>query len=195
MPMDIELSLLTAGGVLEPNAEWTVTAKQCIEESLSNKFTANRIQLLTGEDIKNLPLNTVEEELSTQLIKLHEAVGKSILVHNYVPQFNLPNKDGKFDWSLGPDAKFLHDKYGTDYALFVYLRDSYASTGRIVFIIAASALGVGVSGGSQIGFASLVDLHTGDIIWFNRLARTVGDLRNNEEAEESVKVLLTDFPI
>jgi hypothetical protein len=195
MPMDIELSLLSAGGLLEPNAEWTATAKQCVAKSLDDRFSANQIQLLTRDDLRNIELTDEQEELKTQLIKLHETVGRSILIHQYFDSLKLPNKGGRFDWSLGPDAKFLHDTYGTDYALFVYLRDSYASTGRVMLIIAASALGVGIPGGSQIGFASLVDLHTGDIIWFNRLARPVGDLRNNEAAAESVKVLLADFPI
>ena len=59
----------------------------------------------------------------------------------------------------------LRDKYRADYSLFVHLRDSYASPGR----------GVALEGGSQVGFASLVDLNTGDIVWINRLRRNSGD--------------------
>ena len=49
-------------------------------------------------------------------------------------------------------------------------------------------------GGQQMGFASLVDLDTGDIVWFNRLQRGVGDLRTFDNARSSVEVLLTEFP-
>ena len=31
-------------------------------------------------------------------------------------------------------------------------------------------LGVGLAGGSQTGYASLVDLRTGRVVWFNNLA-------------------------
>jgi len=46
MPMDIELSSLTAGGVLEPNAEWTTMAGQYVEEALKGKFADKNISLL-----------------------------------------------------------------------------------------------------------------------------------------------------
>jgi hypothetical protein len=43
-----------------------------------------------------------------------------------------------------------------------------------------------------VGFASLVDLETGDIVWFNRLARAHGDLRTPDAAAETVKALVSD---
>ena len=52
-----------------------------------------------------------------------------------------------------------------------------------------------VTGGFQIGFASLVDLKTGEIVWFNRLIRGAGDLREAEKAEGTMKLLLKDFPV
>jgi len=139
-------------------------------------------------------LTDEEDKLRTQLVKLHEVVGRTILVHQYVQGFGLPNKKGSFDWSLGDKASFLKKKYGTDYALVVYIRDSYATAGRAAMMVAAAALGVGIPGGVQVGFASLVDLETGQVVWFSRLARGTGDIRNNESAKESVAALLTDFP-
>ena len=62
----------------------------------------------------------------------------------------------------------------------------------MAFIVAAVLLGAGVPGGSQVGFASVVDLKTGDIVWFNRLARPSGDLRTPEAAEETVRTLVSD---
>ncbi len=50
-------------------------------------------------------------------------------------------------------------------------------------------------GGQQVGFASLVDLETGDIVWFNRLVSGVGDLRTAEPARAAVDDLLADFPL
>ena len=50
------------------------------------------------------------------------------------------------------------------------------------------------SGGQQIGYASLVDLNDGRILWFGRLARNSGDLREATPAAETVEALLSDFP-
>lgn len=195
MPMDIELSTLTTGGMLEPNAEWTQIAEEHVQKSIDGKFARKDIDILLHEDLLAGQTDAEFQKVNTQLIKLHEAVGLSILLHKYVPNLALPNKKGKFDWSLGPQTKLLKEKYGTDYALFVYLRDSYCTAGRVAFIAVAAVLGVGVPGGQQTGFASLVDLNTGEIVWFNRLTRAAGDLRTQGAAETSVDALLADFPL
>ena len=88
----------------------------------------------------------------------------------------------------------LRSRTGADYALFIYVRDSYASDGRKLVMVAGAALHIGMLGGIQSGFASLVDLRTGDVVWFNQMARAAGDLRTADAAAESVNVLLTDFP-
>jgi len=59
----------------------------------------------------------------------------------------------------------------------------------------AAILGVGVPGGRQISFASLVDLDTGDIVWFNFLVSGTGDLRDPNSARDSVDSLLAGFPL
>ncbi len=89
----------------------------------------------------------------------------------------------------------LRDEFGADYALFVFMRDSYASAGRVAVIAVAALLGVGMQGGVQLGFASLVDLRTGEVMWFNRLVSGVGDLRTPEPARQAIESLLTDVPL
>jgi len=54
--------------------------------------------------------------------------------------------------------------------------------------------GVILTGGVQVGYASLVDLETGQVVWFNRLARAQGDLREPQPARESMDALLQGFP-
>ena len=51
-----------------------------------------------------------------------------------------------------------------------------------------------MQGGEQHGFASLVDLRSGDIVWFNRLLSVVGDLRTEEPAAKTVSQLLEGLP-
>ena len=56
-------------------------------------------------------------------------------------------------------------------------------------------LGIGLAGGVQVGYASLVDLKTGQIAWFNRLIRASGDMREQEPAKLSIDLLLANFPV
>ena len=90
--------------------------------------------------------------------------------------------------------KPLHDKFDAQYALFLWVRDSYASAERRAAMVAMAFLGVSMSGGVQIGYASLVDVRSGKVVWFNRLARGRGDLRDAPAAQATVKELLSGFP-
>ena len=116
-------------------------------------------------------------------------------MHKYVPKLIVPTKKDKFDWTLGSGINQLRDDYDAEYALFIHIRDSYTSAGRVAVIFVAAVFGVGVQGGTQVGFASLVDLGTGDVVWFNRLFSATGDLRTAAPAGEAIKQLLSEFPL
>jgi hypothetical protein len=191
MPLDVELAELTAGGLAEPNAEWTAAAEKHVHGALENEAQAR------GAGITLLDLDRTadqERQAALDLVAMHRAVGQSILLHQYTPGHALPSKQGRFDWSLGPDAESFGRVSNADYAMFIFLRDNYASAGRMAVMVTAAMLGIGVPGGSQVGFASLVDLQNGNIVWFNRLVRATGDLRTPEAAADTVRILLSDSP-
>ena len=48
--------------------------------------------------------------------------------------------------------------------------------------------------GSNSSFLAVLDLNSGQVVWFNRLMRTSGDLREPEPAAETVEALLSAFP-
>jgi hypothetical protein len=189
---DIILFELTAGGLEEPRADWTEAAKGNVAKKLDAILKKRDDTLIPHQ----LPMNAPERLRSQeQIIKLHEVVGQSVLIHKYIPIYELPTKQGCFDWGLGECVKSLKEDTGADYALFVYLRDSYTSPGRAALMVAAALFGVGIPGGVQLGFASLVDLQTGQIVWFNRLVSPVGDLRTPEAAEKAIQELLVNIPL
>lgn len=191
MPADITLGEITAGGTVEPNAEWTAAAGRHINVAL-NDFMATRDAKLVGY----VPPAAGSDKFHhhQQMIKLHSAVGLSILRHQFQTPLQLPSKKDSFEWSMGGDLRAIKEASGAEYGLFVYVQDTYASSGRVAAIVVAAIFGVGLQGGTQIGFASLVDLNSGEIVWFNRLARAAGDLRKFEPAKESVGALMKDFP-
>ncbi|MCW0234593.1 MAG: hypothetical protein OJJ21_13415 [Ferrovibrio sp.] len=191
MPLDVELSVLSAGGGLEPRADWTETAKSYLLEAIRSEKAGKQIDMVVFQDEK---AGAAHQDVVNQLIKLHGVVGNSILVHQYVQEAVLPSKGGKFEWSVGPSAKALKEIYKSDYALFVWVRDSYSSGGRVALMLLAGAAGIGLPGGQQLGFASLVELETGNVVWFNLLHRGIGDLRSAEGAVGTAQYLLAQLP-
>lgn len=188
MPLDVELAQLTAGGLAEPHAEWTDAALKHMRAALDEEAKARKVTLVDFQSERGSP---EDRETSLDLVKLHRAVGGAVMVHQYLG-LALPSKEGKFDWSLGPAVAAIARSHDADYALFLFVRDSYATAGRVAVIVIGALLGVGMPGGAQVGFASVVDLKTGDIVWFNRLMRAQGDLRTPDAAAETVKALVAD---
>lgn len=191
MPADIELYELTVGGLPEPKADWTASARIHVAAALREELTQRKAALIFYQPPRSDP---PKEYAHTQLVKLHDVVGGAILTHQMGMGPSLPTKEGAFDWSLGQGTAVLREDFGADYGLFLFVRDSYAGAGRTAMMALAAAGGVVVPGGRQIGFASLVDLKSGNILWFNWLMSGTGDLRDAEPARSTVRSLLADFP-
>jgi hypothetical protein len=188
MPTDIEVFSISAGGVLEPKADWTESASKNFKAALMDKQKS--FGLLTVE------LSAQQAEEADEVNALHGAVARAIAVHHFGP-LSLPTKDGKLDWSMGDPVQIIKKMTGADYALFTWIRDSHASEERKAAMVAIAILSLGRAipgGGRQIGYASLVDLNSGRVMWFNNLNRNAGDLVQAENASETIDVLLREFP-
>ncbi len=186
-PLDVELYSISAGGIPEPRADWTAAALTNMKKELGRLRERYK-----GETIE-LDERTADD--FSELLALHSAVARAINIHHVSGgPWALPTKGGKLDWTFGDAMKPLQEKTGARYALFVWVRDSYTSGERAAAIALAAVFGVGLGGGFQQGYASLVDLETGRVLWFNRLARASGDLREPAKAAETVEALLTGFP-
>ncbi len=188
---NVSVGILTLGGMIEPSEEWTNLATQ----NILNALVAERES--RGGDI-TIAMTLADAGGDTaalrELMTLHKAVGRAIFSHKYFG-LPLPTKDDKFDWTLGNTAVEFGEQTGYDYALFLHAESSFASDARKTlqvagFLSCAVGVCVGVSGGQKIAFASLVDLNTGGVTWFNTMASTVGDIRTQEGADKLVTTLL-----
>jgi hypothetical protein len=184
---DIELSELTAGGVNAPRADWTGSAIAFTRKDVADTLAARGVSVVEAD--------TGANARESQIVKLNSAVGQAILLHLYYSPIKLPQKGDALDWTLGPGVVALREKYGGDYALFIHIRDSYSSTGRQALMGVSALLLIPVPGGFQSGFASLVDLRSGRIVWFNRVLSVNGDLRNPDDARDTVGELLEGLPL
>lgn len=193
MPPDVELAEMDAGGDLMINALWTQQAGTFLNQAVKARLDGLKAQYVEFQPPAD---DTAEAESLHQIQQLHGAVGTTIRVYHFDKNNRLPTKGGRFDWSLGPQAQALGQHADADYALFLYVRDSYSTPGRMALRVAAAALaGVDIQGGVQLGHASLVDLKTGQVVWFNALhQRDKGDLRNATDTRETVALLLDNLP-
>ncbi len=192
MPPDIKYYLLTTGGVTEPHREWTEAAQQNFSVALQ-EFTAR-----IGTDLVTIDSAMSLGDEEDKYRRLHSAVGMTLQQNHFgmmhLPSKKLPKNKWRFDWSLGPGVSEIGAKHSADYLLFVFYRDYQASGGRVAFSILAAAVGVTVGTGYEGGFASLVDLKTGDVVWFNSVAVGSGEMRDPNGAKTAVERLFKDIP-
>ena len=198
---DVTVGSLTTGGMVEPRADWTEQARSNIVAALRSQQATRggKVQIIE----RRTELRGVGEQELADVERLNFAVAQSIVLHKYLGDY-LPTKRGKgLDWTLGEDAVRLGRKTGYDYALFMHAEDQVASTGRVVLgVLGAAGCFVGfcapnIGGATQLSYASLVDLKTGEVIWFNvvRAGSEVpgikfGDLRTPQGAAQLVERLL-----
>jgi len=198
---DVTVGSLTTGGMVEPRADWTEQGRTNIIQALRAQQAGRGGDVMILERRNQLP-NVSDQEVA-EVERLFYAVGQSIVLHKYLGEY-LPTKRGKgLDWTLGQDAVRLGQKTGYDYALFLHAEDQVASTGRVALgVIGLAGCFVGfcapnVGGATQIDYAGLVDLKTGEVVWFNvvRAGSQVpgikfGELRTPEGAAQMVDRLL-----
>ena len=191
----VRVGAQSTGGMFEPNGDWTEKSKKNIEMALANIQARLGNKIVVAPDAYGDDARRVQEYAG-----LFAAVSKSVITYQFFAGNRLPtkkrdNKADVFDWSLGPGVADLPGAKSADYALFIYDKDAYGSTGRkLLQAVALLGPGIAVKSGEHIGYAGLVDLKTGDILWLNADEALGGDVRTTEGADKRVRELLKGFP-
>lgn len=191
----VRVGAQSTGGMFEPNGDWTERSKKNIEIALT------KIQGKLGNKIVVAPEAFGDgARLTEEYAALFAAVSQSVInyqffVGNRLPTKKRDNKANIFDWSLGSGVANLPGAKDADYALFIYNKDAYGSTGRkLLQAVALLGPGIAVKSGEHAGYAGLVDLRTGDVLWLNADGAMGGDVRTAEGADKRVGQLLEGFP-
>jgi len=184
---DIELNKVLGSGRGETMAEWSENGLAHSKKWIAEFFADSGAELVPDT------LNFEEGgDRFRQVVALHRVVGFSILNNQLVP---IPTKKKNFSWSIGNGAEEIAAASGADYGLFTFYRRGYASGGRVATaVVLAVAFGAVIQSSYQVGFTSLVDLKTGEIVWFHNFNSGPGDLRDAEDSQYTVAKLLEDFP-
>lgn len=181
----------STGGLPEPNADWTAQARDLMAKELTRRQSEFSNELIIEPDVIGNDAKVFAEHRA-----LFKSVANSVVNYQFFPGNRLPTRKNKaFDWTLGDGTKQIAAQTGAKYGLFVTTEDQYGSFGRKMFqILAAGLVGVGVQSGEHAGYAGLVDLETGELVWLNADLEMGGDVRTEEGMQKRVGQLLEDFP-
>lgn len=250
MRPDVTVGELQAGGLPQPSAEWTETARGQISKALKAELGERQLNFVAMEEQTpawRVKLNEeakakcLAEAAAVQVVpavqplpggatavpvvapaadcskaeavapfdaeariaeydSLHEAVAQAILAHQYgLGAGKLPTKKGNFEYTLGTGTAQLAQVSGANYGLIVVTIDEFASASRKAMQV-MGALGciigacVIVGGGIHVGYVSLLELETGNIVWFNLLRGSQGDVREEAGARGMVKAIMAGMP-
>lgn len=198
---DVTVGTLTTGGMVQPRADWTDQARASIVAALRAQQAARGGNVTVIEHRNELPGVPVQELADVERLNL--AVDQSIVDHKYLGDYLPTKRRIGLDWTLGEDAVRLGQKTGYDYALFLHAEDQVASGGRVALgLVGLAGCFVGfcapnIGGAEQLDYASLVDLRTGDVVWFNVVDAAsqvpgikFGNLRTPQGAAQMVERLL-----
>jgi hypothetical protein len=192
MRPDISVGEQSTGGMFEPNADWTAQARKNIERELAAVHSDLGNEIIHYEE--SLGAN---DPLVDQYSKLFGVIAGSVLKYQFFEGNRLPTKKREiddFDWGVGPGLANIRSLTGADYLLYVYTHDEYGSVGRKALQIGGMVAGFPIKSGVHIGYAGLIDLKTGQLVWLNADGAMGGDVRTEEGAQKRAKQLLEGFP-
>ena len=187
---EVRVGEQSTGGMNEPNADWTTNARKNIADALDKAHVAR------ANEIKPMPeLEGEDGKLLADYRALFRTVADSVVQHKLFAGNRLPTKKESFNWTLGPGVTRLGQIGGGDYGLFLFTNDSYGSAGRKAAQVVGLLLGAYIPSGVHVGYAGLVDLKTGELVWINADPAMGGDVREAEGATKRVGQLLANFPV
>lgn len=182
---DIKIGETTTAGLFQTQAEWHALARKemiaaLLEETRQRGFAAS--------------LHEEESALLSEHRALFRLIVSAAIRHKLFGRDPLPGKAEDLDWTLGAGMAQIAPQSGAHYGLFLFSQDSFESAGRKAAELVASLMGAGAKGGTHFGYAALVDLRSGDLLWLNVDLKAGGDVRTADGASARIAQLLSDFP-
>lgn len=192
----IQLYEMQASGMLEPKADWTRAAREHFPAAV-NAFLRNKDASLAPDYYPEPDMPS--DHRIRQVLALNTAVMSTIFTHSYM-HVPLPTRGTKrrkpLSWTVGPGVQEIRKITNADYMLTLQISDSYSSTGRKAMMLLGAVLQVALlQGGNQGGIATLVDLNTGEVVWFNVMTDQLGDMRDAKGSTQTARRLLKGLPL
>lgn len=187
LPSDVVISIKTAGGTVEPRADWTETVSANLGNALQEHLYNNGVRFVEyGDQLLDQDVSIVRQTNvlldAIELSQVKQMIGS-----------------GR-EYQLGESEVTRLQEFGTDYALLIVLRANRASGGRQAVAVLAAIGGVAVDTSSATFRSGLIDLRDGHIKWANFDPYALADIgdpvkSDNKRWAEAVAHLLREAPL
>jgi hypothetical protein len=196
LPADVRVHEISTGGVPERVDAWTTAAS----DHAGKYVRTLAAQKAPFELVESPALNAQDKALLEQHIALYDQVaGSAYFARSSIfPAWKERAKT--FDYTLGPGLKQLADRSGIDAAMIISGSDYISSSGRkaamVMGVIVAAALGVVIVPQGGISFISVgvIDLRTGNLLWYGTDQSQSTDLRNEADVQRMLDGLFKTYP-
>lgn len=202
MAPDVLLLEITTAGVPIPRADWSARAHDTLVGATTTTVAGRGGELVHYVRPSDERLPVAPHHLPA--LRLYQVVLGAILTYRYkfgaqrgarAPALVTKSDDG-LEWTLGDSVAPLRADYNADYALFLTFRAASSNSGRAMVSAAAFALfGVIETTSQSVGLATLVDLHSGEVVWTNLLSGSAFEVGEPEEMRENALKLLETLPL
>jgi hypothetical protein len=196
LPPDIRVHEVSAGGVVEKVDEWTDRANgHATKAAREIGASGSLFDAREGPD-----LASGDKEVLDQHMALYELVAISADFSRSGPFAPWRERAQSFDYTLGPGLKELADRSDVDAALIIIGSDYISSAGRkaqmALGMLAAALMGVAVipQGGISYVSVGVVDLRSGDLLWFSTNRGPQNDLREESQVQNILQRLFSEYP-
>ncbi len=194
---DIRVHEISTGGVVEKVDEWSNKASGEAAKSLEALAqSTNMFELVPSSKLSDAQRATLE-----QYGALYILVAGSANLAQRSPFAAWKKRAADFDYTLGPGLAGVADQEKLDAVVFVVGTDHISSAGRkaamVVGVLAAAFTGVMIVPNSIPAFltAGVVDMHTGDVLWFSTETRGGSDdLRDPAVVKNVIDDLFKTYP-
>lgn len=194
---DMKIFKLTAGGIDQYQDEWSIKATNFMKEELRKEL--DTFDTIEFNYLDKSALNKHDKEFIDEQKGIFYIVAHSIIAHTYEPGTLFKHKIEDFDYTLGEELGYLNNLTDAEAILLVNGRNYIWTVGRsslaVLSTLVTLATGVylPVPARQEWLTASLVDIKSGDILWFNYL-RMPGDMRMPNIDRRLIQKLFRDFP-
>jgi hypothetical protein len=196
LPAEVRLHEISAGGVVERVEAWSTAASENAASYVRDLAASKH----PFDVVEHPAFSSQEKTMLDQHIALYDLVaGSAYFSRNSVyPAWRERAKT--FDYTLGPGMKGLADRTGIDAALIVSGSDYISSAGRkaamVMGVLVGALAGALVVPQGGISFISvgIVDLRTGDLLWFGTDQSGVADFRDEKELRKMLDGLFQAYP-
>ena len=197
LPPDIRVHELSAGGVAEKVDEWTHSANQAATEVAREMESSGRHFHI----VEMPPLSADDKLLLEQYGALYELVVWSAYAAQKSPFAAWQERARSFDYTLGPGLAELREHTQADGALLIVGTDYISTAGRKaamamgILVGAATGIFAGPSGAPTFLSVGVVDLQTGNVVWFATEFQVGNrDLRKKGDVDSMVRELFAKYP-